>query len=428
MGTDVTVKRLAQSRAESSIGSIDVVPPNVCVLPPDEHSAKYRLRCPGHTYRNRAGMQFLVANYAQFGFRHTPARLDGTKALELFHGNEPPSSVLPVIAHINPSRRLRNLYREVVATSPKKLIIADAAGLPEECRQIIDGLHFTSWREYPDMMAVIVDSNECREDILAHELMHIWLDLVADHEDHRIYRDSSDGRGVFTVISVQSFVIDCKVQEKLMERGFPLRKFTSDIVDTLHQQAMASEAGFALANRSQEAVIARLLARPWAVPELYEFTDDDWKKIRHARAVIERQLPRLVRLADGFVKAFRRHPYTEKREALKLIDECLGLQFGYVQQDFDQARDLRIEPDRGGANDRFMPDAPAEAREDVLQHLVREDWPIGTRVVTKRLKDGRFQVAIGRPSLDATDSSAVSRSEADSASGYTCAFDYDGDQ
>jgi len=425
MGRDATLEKLLAGHAERAIGLADDVPANVCVLPPDDHSAQYRLRSPGHTYRNRAGMQFMVANYAQFGFKHTPARLDGTKALELFHGDRPPTSVLPVIAHLNPSQRLRELYREVLAVTPRHLLIADAAGLPEECRQIMDGLHFTSWREYPELMVVVVDSGECREDILAHELMHIWLDLVADYEDHRIHRDPSDGRGVFTVISVQSFVIDCKVQEKLIERGFPLRQFTSDIVDTLHQHAVATEAGFALANRSQEAVMARLLARPWAVPELYEFTEDDWEKIRHARRVIECQLPRLARLADGFVKAFRRHRYTEKHEALKLIDECLGLQFGYIQQDFDQARDLRIEPDRSGTNDRFMPNAPAEAREDVLRRLVRGDWPIGTRVVTKRLKGGRFQVTIGRPSSASGGSSAAPREGASMASEHTTAFEYD---
>jgi len=372
-------------------------------------------------------MQFMVANYAQFGFRHTPVRVDGTRAMELFHGNEPPISVLPVIAHLNPSQRLSDLYREVLAVTTRHLLIADAAGLPQRCRQIMDGLHFTSWREIPDVMTVVVDSNECREDILAHELMHIWLDLVADYEDHRGYRDSSDGRGAFTVISAQSFVIDCKVQEKLMERGFPLRRFTSDIVDTLYEHAVAAEAGFALRNRSQEAVMARLLARPWAVPELYDFTEDDWERIRYARGVIARRLPRLVQLADSFVRAFKRHGYTRMPGALKLIDECLRLQFEYIGQDFDPVRDLRVEPDPNGARDRFMPDAPAEARADVLRRLIRGDWPRGTQIVTQWLEDERFRVAIGPPSSDATDGTPFSCGEARAASERTTAFEYDRD-
>jgi len=209
----------------------------------------------------------------------------------------------------------------------------------------MEGLCCACWREDPDLMFVIVDSNWCREDVMAHELMHIWLDLVEGYEDHRRYRDAANGRNSFTALSIQSFVIDCKVQERLKQRGFPLRQFTDDIVDSLHDCATALDRGGELANRSQEAVIANLLARTEAVPDLYELTSEDWERLCYVRRVFSRHVPGVVWLATRVAEAFSRHDYKSAPEALRLIDECLRLHFAYRGEPLDFERDFRIERD-----------------------------------------------------------------------------------
>ncbi|MHC4507237.1 MAG: hypothetical protein ACYTFI_28525, partial [Planctomycetota bacterium] len=354
------------------------------MLPLDDRGEEYLARPPGYTYRNRHGMKFRVFRYGAFAFGHCPGRSDGGRAIELYHADRPPPSVLPVVTHLDPSERLEKLYREVTAASPKKLIIADGAGLSEISRQVMEGLCFACWRELPDHMLVLVDSNLCREDIMAHELMHIWLDLIEGYEDHRRYRDVTNGRNSFTVLDIQSFVIDCKVQEKLIERGFPLRKFTDDIVEPLFDCARAMEGGVDLANRSQEAVMANLLARTGAVPDLYDLTTEDREKMRYARGVFERRAPGLGRLADGVTEAFRKHGYTTRPEALKLIDECLRLHFAYLGEALDFERDFRIEHDAIECCDDFsraLSGVPRGLDPDTLLRLVREGCFGRTRVV-----------------------------------------------
>ncbi len=242
MSKDVAVERLPDTCAQA-IGCFDAVPANVSVIPLGDRQGKHLVRPPGYRYRNSEDMEFMVLRYGNIGFRHTAQRAEGSRACELFHGDRPPTSVLPVVAHTNASDRLKRIFHEINAVTPKELIIVDASGLAEECRQIMDGFHFTSWREHREVMAVVVDSNECREDILAHELMHIWLDLFEEYEDHRRYRDINDGRSSFAVLSVQSMVIDFKVHQKLRERGFSLRQLTSDTVDGLYGNAVAMESG-----------------------------------------------------------------------------------------------------------------------------------------------------------------------------------------
>jgi hypothetical protein len=61
-------------------------------------------------------------------------------------------------------------------------------------------------------------------------LRSCWLDLIEGFEDHRRYRHPDDGEKSFLVMAAQSFVIDCKVQEKLKERGFSMRPFAEDVV------------------------------------------------------------------------------------------------------------------------------------------------------------------------------------------------------
>jgi hypothetical protein len=403
MGNDIVLHKWPDSCAEGPNGALSAAPPNVSVIPIDEQSRECWVRPPGHTYRNERGMAFMVAQYVPFGFRHAPAGPGANTAIEI-HGNRPPVSVVPVVRYLNPSERLNQLYREIDCVTPKAVVFADASGLPQRCRQIMEGLHFTSWRELRDVIPVIIDSGNTREEIVAHELMHIWLDLVEGYEDYRRYRDTADGRSSFAVLSTQSLVIDCKVQEKLRERGFALRPYADEIAEVLQENAMAVQTGASFRNRFQESVIAGLLAVPSAAPGLHEFTEEARRRIRYARAVFERHVPRLVRFADRLVAAFRANGYGARQQALELIDDCLVLQFEYLEQDFDLGRDLRIERDQIEWRNKYpsvMPNVPPEFKHDILRRLIRDKWPKGTQVITRWTDDGsRLDVSFIPPPAD----------------------------
>ena len=345
-------------------------------------------------------MRFRIIGYRRFGFRGTPGPTAADGVIQ-YHGGAPPLRVFPLVAHMNPSPRLARLYHEIDAVTPKRIIIADAPGLEEHSREIMEGLHCASWRDVPDTILVTIDSNECCEGIIAHEFMHVWLDLVEGFEDHREYRNVNNGHNYFQVISVQSFVIDCKVQEKLKERGFALRRFTDDIVDALHEGAVALELGCRPRNRTEAAIGARLLARPWATPELYEFTGADWRKIKYAKRIFERHDRPSAQLADDFVRAFRKHSYSSEDEAVKLIDECLELQFRFLREPFSIEDDLITQPDCIRWTDKFpglLPNVPPHTKHDILRRLIREEWPSGTEVITKWTDWQTLAVKFVRPS------------------------------
>ena len=132
--------------------------PNVCVVPGNGASRRTLVRPAGYRYGNSHGMEFAVHGYATFGFRGAPAHHSQGNGELVYHNDNPPTCVLPVVSHLNPTPRLLTLAREVDAVTPKQLLIADAAGLSERSRQIMEGLNFTSWRELPDTVAVVVDS------------------------------------------------------------------------------------------------------------------------------------------------------------------------------------------------------------------------------------------------------------------------------
>jgi len=375
------------------------IPSHVSVVPTDPEHTEHLVRPPGTTYSNPAGVRFQILGYRKFDFRGAPGPV-ARDGLVRYHGGEPPVRVLPLVAHINPSPRLARLYGEVDAVTPKQIIVADAAGVDPRSRQLLQGLHFASWREIPDTVAVTIDSNDCSEGIIAHEFMHVWLDLVEGYEDHREYRNVDNGQNYFQVICVQSFIIDCKVQAALIERGFELGRFTQDIVDALCENAIALCTGQRPGNRIQAAFGARILARAFAVPELYEFTDEHWEKIAYAREIFERHVPEVAVLADRFTAAFKRHNYRDRGSAERLIDECLRLHFDFIQEPLDLKRDLIVRPDLIEWRNKFphiLPNVPPDAKHDILRRLIRDRWPSGTQVAARWSGPGKLAVRFIRP-------------------------------
>ena len=375
------------------------LPQHVCVVPLDPQHEHNLVRPAGSTYDTPTGMRFSVRDYSRIGFcgMPGPSARDGTVA---YYGSHPPLRVLPQVTHLNPSARLSRLYRDVDMVTPKHIIVFDAAGLEERHRHIMEGLHCASWREVPDRIVVTIDSNICSEEIMAHEFMHVWLDLGEGYEDHREYRDNTNGRNCFQVVAVQSFVIDCKVHEELKQRGFDVRSFADNLVDGLYEGALALEAGSRPKNLTQAATLARLLAGPRAAPELHDFTPEDWHKIRYAEGVFSRCLPEVSQLAKQFAGAFKTHGYGTASAAARLIDDCLHLQFSFLREPFSIEHDLVTRPDTITWGDKFphlLPNVPPDAKHHILRRLIRERWPTGTQVSARWSDSGTLAVGFEHP-------------------------------
>jgi len=361
-------------------------PSNICVLTQDGTETNCFLRPSGYNYLNPYGLSLTVRYYATFHFMNAPMYMPEIPKGEYklsYHGDNPPGCPLPVISHVNPSPRLLKLAKEVDIVTPKQICLIDAWAVSEQSRQILQGMNSASWRETPDKISIVIDSNVCHEGIMAHELMHVWLDLIEDYEDHRRYRDTSNGKNAFAVISAQSFVLDCMVQKRLKERGFSMEYFTRDLVDSLYENAVAAESGVLPHGSSVETVIARLLSRPWAVPELFDLGNDDWDKIRYAKRIFKKLMPDTVYLSKQITKLFKRYNYESKSEMPRLIDEIINLHFRYIDEPFELSRDLIMTHDQITYSDKFpnkLPNVPPQIKYEIHKRLIRDKLPTGTKV------------------------------------------------
>lgn len=377
-------------------------PANVCIVPGNTPDQPLLVRVPGYRYHNPAGMEFVVQGYAPFGFMGTPVHRSQTQSYGklVCYGDKPPSCVLPLVCHANPSDHLALLACEVDAATPKRLLVADAASVSEKSRQVMEGLNFTSWRDQPKTMLIVLDSSTCDESILGHELMHIWLDLVENYEDHRCYRDAAQALKYFAVTSVQSFVIDCQVLSKMKARGFSLKRFREELVDTLYANAVALDVGVRAGNRFQEIVGITMLALPWVIPELYDFTRDDWEKIRFAWRTFEHRLPEGACLAEWIIQVFKLHDFRTNAGMRKLIDALLPIHFQYIGEEFEPARDLVLTKEQVEYTDKhahWLPNVPPQEKYAVLCKLIREDWPSGTQVTATWTDKRHLAIHFVRP-------------------------------
>ncbi|MBI5834427.1 MAG: hypothetical protein HZB16_19185, partial [Armatimonadetes bacterium] len=140
--------------------------------------------------------------------------------------------LLPRIRFANLPARLANLLREVDTCTGKELVFLDT--VPSLHPQTaIPGRHQVLNTQDPRCILFHLDAQDLHEIVLAHELGHIWLELVEGIEDFRVPRSLADLPRVTQLHLVQSFVLDIRVNALLAQRGFDL-----SVIDDAEQDAL----------------------------------------------------------------------------------------------------------------------------------------------------------------------------------------------
>jgi len=148
------------------------------MVPTGGPGPKAALRVPpvGTYYANAQGLEFQVLEHTVImddGKRLEPSPLAG-HSLERLVTKRVPIEV-PVVAVGGLSERLARLLLEFNAVCPKPVVFVDTsqAGLAQRMRF---GGHSINWQAHPYGAIITLDSPETTEDVIAHELMHGWLD------------------------------------------------------------------------------------------------------------------------------------------------------------------------------------------------------------------------------------------------------------
>lgn len=200
----------------------------------------------GASLTNHHGLEFTVLEHTTIpsrGKRFEPSGVPGHSLDRIVA--EPVRIEVPVVSIGGLSGRLFTLLSEFDGISPKTIVFVDTqpAGLAH-------GMHFGghsfNWQFHPEVAFLTIHSPDTTEDVLAHELMHGWLDLAVGYEDDRIYRDHDDHAAMHLVNWTQCAVLDCMVQDAIGARGFDPCFWTTDVVGCLYDDGIALSRGLSL--------------------------------------------------------------------------------------------------------------------------------------------------------------------------------------
>ncbi len=148
-------------------------------------AVRHGLPAIGSRMVNGHGIEWLVDGHSFLPDLTSLAR-DGGQVTK-----QDPRDLLPVIIPQNASQRLKDFWIETDRCTSKYLVAVDTMpGLrPHQAHP--DGHWVDAWSS-PDAIHFFLDANHVDETIFAHEIAHVWIDLVEDCEDYRVLRDLSD--------------------------------------------------------------------------------------------------------------------------------------------------------------------------------------------------------------------------------------------
>lgn len=104
--------------------------------------------------------------------------------------------------------------------------------------------HWVDAASDPHRILLFLDAARVHETVIAHELGHVWLDLVEGVEDHRVLEDLSEAVRYSQVQLLQSFVLNFAVNDLVRRKGFDLGPILDDRRVMLDQMAVAVANGY----------------------------------------------------------------------------------------------------------------------------------------------------------------------------------------
>ena len=345
----------------------------------------------GSTMINQYGIEWLVDGHLFVPTLSTLAR--GTNLEE-----DDPRDLYPVILPQNLSPRLTNFIAETDRCTSKVIMPLDTVPYlrPHSAHPYghwIDGL------DSPHRILMFLDAAHAHETIIAHEIGHIWIDLVEDCEDYRIFKDLSDTPKVHQWTSLQSFVLDNKVNEVLREKGFDMSAIENDVEESLISFAAAIRSGYRPPTDREAAFVASTLAT--AMLDYETGAQNTLQSLDMTSTVFRNDLPDVYALACHLAASVRRHGYADRASIRKAVDACALLAFAFVGEPLNLDTDFVEEVPTEDYNDKYLeyfPGIPVAAKLEIARAMARLKIPGGSECRLEYSSTGSAQVKFCQPS------------------------------
>ena len=349
----------------------------------------------GSTMINQYGIEWLVDGHVFVPTLSTLAR--GTNLEE-----DDPRDLYPVILPQNLSPRLTNFIAETDRCTSKVIMPLDTLPYLRPHSSHPYG-HWIDGLDSPHRILMFLDAAHAHETIIAHEIGHIWIDLVEDCEDYRIFKDLSDTPKVHQWTSLQSFVLDNKVNEVLREKGFAMSVIENDVEESLISFAAAIRSGYRPPTAREAAFVASTLAT--AMLDYETGAQNALQSLDMASTVFRQDLPDVYELACQLAASVRRHGYADRASVRKAVDECALLAFAFVGEPLDLDTDFVEEVPTEDYNDKYpeyFSGLPVPAKLEIARAMARLKIPGGSECRLEYSSTGSAHVKFCQRSGDWT--------------------------
>lgn len=240
---------------------------------------------------------------------------------------------------VDPPLALVELLAEVNYATPKQVFFFDSRSLLGGDSSL--AMHWTDFYQAPNLIPIFLNPRTATPEVVAHELMHSWIEFYLKVEHPWEYVDQSNHRLANAVNLIQSMVLDCTILWVLRKRGgFNLDTFRRDIVPAAVASIEPYSHGMMSASLFGQLVGVEALAVPTAFSDLYELDDAENKRIQEMWDVCRRYEPAMARTADKFTRSLRTYGYDTAEGVAHAIEECLDAAFEFLCVPYERKRDL----------------------------------------------------------------------------------------
>jgi len=272
----------------------------------------------------------------------------------------------------------------------------------------------TDNRSCATAIPIHLDPARAVPEIVAHELMHSWIEFYCGLEDGREYVDQSNRTVSMVVSFVQSLVLDCTVLWQLRKRGgFDHGVFRHDIMAGARLNVAPLKRGMMHGTPLGQLVAAYALAVPKAFPNLYGLSAWDRKELEGLWRALRKCEPSIERTADKIATALSEHGYESESGIRASVDKSLSASFEFLCHPFDPEKDMVPRIVRLVLADKmpeFMSGLPVDIKHEALrdsirsrQHILSAAYTPGKKVIVNFAPAGsrfshRMLPRIARPS------------------------------
>ena len=257
-----------------------------------------------------------------------------------------PRDLYPVSIPQNLSKKLQDMLQELHACTPKDFVPLDT--VPHlRPYQAMPYSHSVDSVSDPNRILLFFDSARIHEAAFAHELAHVWLELVEGVEDYRVLEDLTDSVRYGQVQRIQSFVLDFRVNDLIRSRGFDTLELENDRVKSLEQLSIAVSKGYQPPTRWESVAMAMLLTEVF-VESTKVLTRSD-----EIFAILREKLPEEWELAEGLAEIVRSEPRSSGDSVRRCVDKALILCFTFAGEHLNLEKDLIERPPNVNWRDKW---------------------------------------------------------------------------